>query len=179
MESDNLSLKQLLRKGTKIGLIGGALLAIIYIGFGIVAAIFSDKIANVPNEKLFAVLSEQIIGSRGAILANIAVAVATLTTAISLITVFTDYLCYDLLKGKLPYIAALIFTILVNLIFENLNFSGIMNIIAPVAYIIYPALIALSITAMLKKLFGFKYVKSVTFTTFAITCIIYLLLWMK
>jgi branched-chain amino acid:cation transporter, LIVCS family len=179
MEVKHLTLKQLIKKGLKIGLICGFLLTIIYTGFGIVAAIFSNNISNVPNEKIFAVLSGMILGNTGAVLANMAVAIATLTTAMSLITIFADYICYDILKGKFNYSFILIFIILFDLIFENLNFSGIMKIQAPISCLIYPALIALSTTCILKKLFGFKYIKSITYTTFAITCIAYIFLLLK
>jgi LIVCS family branched-chain amino acid:cation transporter len=177
MKGGKLTTKQLIKKGTKVGLFGGLLLAIIYAGFSIVAALYSKDIANIPNENLFSALSIKILGNLGGVLANAAVAIATLTTAMSLITIFADYLSNDILKGRLPYTPALIFTILVNLIFENLKFSGIMMIIEPIALILYPSLIALSIACILKKLFNFKYVKTTTFVTFIVTAIGYLLYW--
>lgn len=176
MKEEKLNPKKLVKKGTKVGLIGGALLALIYSGFAIVAAIHGKELHSILDENLFASLASTILGNVGGVLANTAVAVATLTTAMSLFTVFADYLCFEIFKGKIPYILALIFTILINVGVANLKFSGIMTIIAPLAYLIYPSLITLSIAGILKKLYNFKYVKSATFTTFFITVIGYALL---
>ena len=174
MKEEKLSSKQLIKKGLKVGFFGGILLACIYCGFALVAALHSLSLANIADQKLFATLAINILGTAGGILANTTVAIATLTTAMSLVTVFSDYLTYDMFKGKISYLAALTFTIIINIAFANLDFSGIMKVIVPIALIIYPALIALSITSILNKLYNFKYVKSVTFATFFVTLIFYM-----
>lgn len=169
LKEEKLSIKKLVVKGTKVGLIGGILLAFIYSGFSIVAAIHSKEIVNISDENLFATLATTILGNFGGILANTAVAIATLTTAMSLVTILADYLCFDIMKGKIPYLPTLIFTIVINIFVENMKFAGLMKIIGPIAFLMYPSLIALSFVCILNKLYNFKYIKTVTFVTFAIT----------
>ena len=158
--------------GVKAGILGGVFLAIIYGGFGLVSALHGPSLANILPEDLFSTLATQILGPYGSILANLTVAIATITTAIALTTVFADYLCYDILRGKIPYIFVLLLTIFINIVMENLKFAGIMKIIAPVAILIYPSFIVLSIANICNKTFGFKYIKTVVFITFATTCIL-------
>ncbi len=164
-----IPLKKLLSKGVRAGLLGGLFLAIIYSGFGIAAAIYGQDMTMVPDEQLFSALAGKILGPYGGILANITVALATLTTAIALTTVFADYLCFEIFKGKVPYVYILVFAIAINVVMENLGFSGIMRIIAPIAILIYPSFIVLSFANIFHKLWGFKYTKLVVGITFALT----------
>jgi branched-chain amino acid:cation transporter, LIVCS family len=171
MKDQKNDLKKLVSKGMKAGAVGGIFLGVIYAGFGLVSALHAQDIINVADERLFATLAITILGTAGGVLANVTIAVATLTTAIALTTVFADYLHAELFKKKIPFALALLTIILINIGMENLGFSGIMKVIAPIAVLIYPAFIVLSISNICKKYFGFKYIKSTVFTVLILTAI--------
>lgn len=166
-----MPIKKLFIKGIKAGLIGGLFLALIYSGYGIATAIHGAELTSVPPEQLFSALSTKVLGFKGGILANMTVAVATLTTAIALTTLVADYLCFDIFKKKIPYVYVLLIVILINIMMENLQFSGIQKIIEPIAILIYPSFIILAIANILNKLTGFKYIKTSVLITFIITFI--------
>ncbi len=140
----------------KAGLICAVLLGAIYFGFGIVSAAFSSKLKGVADEQLLSILSIRVLGKQAGILANLTVAVSTLATATALVTLFSDYLTFTVFRGKVSYNKSLIITILAGLAAVNLDFEGIMKIIAPIAVAVYPALIVLTLGNIANKLFNFK-----------------------
>jgi len=172
--SGQLHPKKLVSCGMKAGFIGGIILAIIYVGFGILSASYGSRIVNVPDDQLLAALATTVLGTKAGILANAAVAVACLATAITIITLFADYLSSDIFKGKIKYLHALIFTICMVVVMANLGFKGIMNFMGPMAVLLYPALIAICIANILNKIFGFKYVKTMFFVTLITSIVVYL-----
>ncbi|MBI5345993.1 MAG: branched-chain amino acid transport system II carrier protein [Chlamydiae bacterium] len=167
VESD----QKLIKKGVKAGIVGGLLLGVVYCGFGFIAALHGPEEMGIAQDRLFSDLVGKIVGPTGGLLANLTVALATLTTAIALTTVFADYLCFEIFKDKLPYTYCLLITILINLGFINMQFSGIMKVIAPLAVLIYPSIIVLSIANICKKFWAFKYTKQVFFATLGITAL--------
>ncbi|MBN1915326.1 MAG: branched-chain amino acid transport system II carrier protein [Parachlamydiales bacterium] len=167
--NDKTSVKKIMNKGIKAGLIGGIFLSIIYCGFGIAAAIYGPEMKTIPDAHLFSALSIKLLGNYGGILANVTVALAMLTTSLALTTVFADYLCFEIFRGKFPYYLILICTIFINIILENLDFSGIMKIIAPIAILIYPSFIVLAIANIFGKLKNFPYTKIAVAMTFLAT----------
>jgi len=165
--------KELLIVGLQAGGIGAFLLAVVYTGFCIVAAMYAPALAGITDRsKILTVLASIILGPQAGILANITVAVACLTTAIALTAVFTDYLMSEIFSNKTPYLVCLSITIGITTIMANLGFEKIMNIIAPIVIVCYPALIALAIVNILHQLWGFKYVKTPVAATLLATLII-------
>lgn len=161
-----LTLKQLVWQGTKAGLLGGLFLGIIYGGFGLASAIHSQGLTAVADENLFSAVAQKVLGDHGSIMANVTVALATLTTSLALTTVFADYLHNEIFKQKFSYIYILIGVILVNIVIENLEFKGVMAILGPAAILLYPAFIVLCVVNLMKKYWGFTYVKTIVLLTF-------------
>ncbi len=155
----------------KAGVVCTILLGFIYYGFGVISASWSSKLVDVPQEQLLSILSIKVLGVGTAFLSNLAVAIATIVTAIALTTVFSDYLAFTLFKGKISYQTALIISLLTCLIMVNFEFKGIMMIIGTVAQIFYPSLIVLAILKILHKIIGFKekYILPTVWTILLIT----------
>lgn len=162
-----------MRVGIKAGAIGALLLGGVYIGYSFVAAMYGPHVHDVAPDHLLSALATTILGQYAGILANAAVAVACLTTAIALTTVFADYLSHELSWGKIRYEHALLITICCILAMTNLGFMGIMKFIEPVALLCYPSIIMLSLSNVAYKLWGFAYTKIVVFVTLGITIYIY------
>jgi LIVCS family branched-chain amino acid:cation transporter len=152
--------------GLQAGLIGVLLLGIVYSGFGLVAAFYKSHIQNVADAELFSALAELILGSKLGILAGITVAISCLATAVALTAVFAEYLRKEVLQSKVPYIVTLLVTVCITGAMTNLDFKGIMQMLAPVVVLAYPALIVLALCNVANKLFNFKWIRLPVAITF-------------
>lgn len=157
----------------KAGALCAVMLGLIYYGFGIISASWASKLTEVPQEQLLSILSIKVLGVGAAFLSNVAVAIATIVTAIVLTTVFSDYLAFTLFKGKISYHTALIITLLTCLVMVNFEFKGIMMIISFISVALYPSIIVLAVLKILQKISGFKekYVLPIVWTTLILTIV--------
>lgn len=167
--NDTKSYKKLIFLTLKAGGIAMALLSVIYVGFSYVAAFNSHALAGVPDDKLIGVISQQILGSAGGIVASVAVVLATLTTAIALSAVFAEFIHYDVSREKLSYKASLIVTLILSFAISTLEFSGIAAFLLPILKVCYPALIVLTVLNILHKLYHFQPVKVPVLVAFLLT----------
>ncbi|MDA0713321.1 MAG: branched-chain amino acid transport system II carrier protein [bacterium] len=156
-------------KGFKAALFGAFLLGIVYTGFCLVAAFHGSQVVNIDRYELLNALAPFILGPRGGLLTNAAVAISCLVTAIALTAVFAEYLHRVIFVKQINYLTALAITVFLSGCMTNLGFHGIMSIIAPCVIAFYPALIVLAIFNILNKLFGVKQVVIPVFVTFALT----------
>lgn len=120
--------------------VAAILLMISYMGLCWIA---SHYYADAAPEDLLFVISFQILGPWGGLIALIAVFLACLTTAISMARVFSEYIRKDLCKEKISSNSALILTLLATAGIACLGFSGIMHLLSPILEILYPGLILL------------------------------------
>ncbi len=153
----------------KAAVLSALLLAIIYVGFSYVAANQSAFFQSIPQEALLGAVSQKILGSQLGLVMGLAVALACLTTSITLVSVFSSFIFTDCFKGKVPYTACVTGTVLVGFLFSNLGFNGICNMIAPILMVCYPSLIALTIVNVFHKTHGWESVKRPVYAVFAIS----------
>ncbi len=166
---NNFNYKRLAITGIKAGSIGALCLGLVYTGFCLVSAFYGKEMALVERVNIFSTLADLVLGNIGGLFANITVAIACLTTAIALTSVFASYLSKDLLREKISYHSALIITVLATIIASNLGFNKITDYIAgPVFMLLYPPLITLSLVNIAHVLWGFKWIKEPIFLTFII-----------
>lgn len=163
--------KNLIINGLKVCLIGGGLLGIVYVGFCLLAAMYGIHVYGVERAQLLSALTTYILGRHAGILANVTVAVACLTTAIALSTVFADYLFSEIFGERYGYRYALLITTVITFGMTNLGFEGIMKAIEPIVVVFYPALIVLCLVNAANKLWGFKYIKFAFFSTLLATLV--------
>ena len=153
-------------------LVGGILLAIIYVGLSLAAAAHPQALHNVAPEQALANLAIYLLGSKLAMVANLAVVLACLTTIMSLAVAVVEVIHIEIagteLGQKIPYRygSMMLITLIITVIFSNLGFSSIMAFLHPIMAIIYPAIIVLTICNIMYKLYGFPYVKVPVFATF-------------
>jgi len=172
-DGSEYSTQEIASIGLKAGLIGGLLLGIVYAGFCLLAAKMSGDMHGVGKDQLLSALATLVLGSRANILANITMALACLTTTIALTAVVADYVTHELFFGRIQYRHALLITVSLNFAMTNLGFSGISQIIEPLAILCYPALIVLSLANIAHVFWGFKHVKTVTLSTLAATVVVH------
>lgn len=163
--------KQLMLLTLKASCIGAFLLAAIYVGFSYVAAYNSAVLKGVQADELIGIIANHILGPHLAIIACIAVALACLTTAIALSTVFAEFIHIDIARDKIGYNTSLLITLAVAFFVSTLNFTGIANFLTPILYLCYPALIVLSLLNIMYKLFRFEPIKLPVLFVFIATII--------
>jgi LIVCS family branched-chain amino acid:cation transporter len=161
--------KTIIFEALKASVIAASLLATIYIGFSYVAALHSSSFPEASTDQLLGLISLKMLGSSAGIVACSAVALACLTTAIALATVFAEFLHKDITQGKLGYIPSLVITMIISFFVSTLNFNGIVKYLGPVLEICYPALIVLSLVNLFYKLHHFKPVKTPVIAAFILT----------
>ncbi len=165
----NFDHKRLAIAGLKAGGLGAVFLGLVYAGFCLVAALYGEEIAMVERVNIFSVLADLVLGNIGGLFANITVAIACLSTAIALSSIFSSYLNKDLLHERISYHHALIITLLVTIVTSSLGFDKITGYIAePIFLLLYPPLITLSLVNIAHVLWGFTWVRTPIFATFII-----------
>jgi LIVCS family branched-chain amino acid:cation transporter len=163
--------KGLAKIALKAGLIGTTLLGIVYWGFCYVAAAWADHLSMTSPQYFLGALAVEILGPYAGIVACVAVAMACLTTVIALAVVSTEFLHYDIFKGRISYVLSLVITLIANYFVSILDFTAIMEFLAPILVTCYPALILLSFLNLAYKLWNFQSVKIPT------ACVFILSLW--
>lgn len=158
-------------------IIGGVSLGIIYIGLSYVAGINAASLAGVEQEQMLSQLVVFVLGDDLAIIANVAIALACLTTVISLAVTIADVIHNELdsylekVNLSFNYYLTIFIIVLITVLFSNLGFDTLMSYIVPIITICYPAIIVLTICNVLYKLYNFPYVKIPFYITLSLTCI--------
>lgn len=160
--------KGLLLATFKASLIGATLLSSIYIGFSYVAAYHSSSFEGVGVDQLLGKVGQVILGNQGGLVVCMSIALTCLTTAIALTVISAEFLQNRVLRGRVSYEWSLILILLVTILTSTLEFTGIVNLLAPVLRIIYPSLLILCLVNVFHKTFGYKPVKIPVFITFSL-----------
>lgn len=140
-------------------IIGALLLAVVYIGMGFVAAFRAQELVGVADKDILAAIAFKVLGSAGGLFTGIAVSFACLTTVIALAAVTAEFIANDLFVGKISYMYALIAALSISVAVSTLQFEGIKQLLLPILFVSYPALIVLTLLNIAYKLWGFEMVK--------------------
>lgn len=167
--------KQVIFLSLRASVIGAFLLSLIYVGFSFVAAFYSPLLKGTPQGELPGIIAIHVLGPYASVVAQIAVILACLTTAIALSAVFAEFIHQDICHDKIGYGWSLLITLIISFFVSTLNFTGIANFLEPILQVCYPALIVLCFVNILYKLHHFKWVKTPVFLTFICSLIVYLI----
>lgn len=154
------------------GSFAGILLGLVYVGFSTSASMHIPLLKKTSAENLLTTLAYSSLGPVFGIIANIAIALACLTTVMSLAVTFTEILRRDFHLKKLNHPTCVFILVAITAIFSNLGFKTIMSIIHPAVEICYPAIIVMTICNILYKTRNFQLVRFPVFLTLAITLIV-------
>ncbi len=168
-EEEPVNQKAVIFEALKASVIAASLLSAIYIGFSYVASLHSSAFPDASTDQLLGLISLKMLGSNAGIVACTAVALACLTTAIALATVFAEFLHKDITQNRLGYIPSLLITMVITFFASTLNFNGIVSYLGPILEVCYPALIVLSLVNLFYKLHHFKPVKAPVFGALILT----------
>ncbi len=153
--------------------VGALLLGLVYTGFSYVASFHSLSLNVARKDTVLSVLASTILGPVGGIIANVAVTLACLTTAMTLSAVFSEFIQNELFKNKLNYKSSLVITLILTFAMSELGFMGIISMSKPILSIGYPVLIVLTFLNLANKLFGFKSVKIPVLITLIFSVLFY------
>ena len=152
IHSDNKSPKHVFSTTLKAGLLGCFFLALIYLGLTHAAAVYAPYLVTTPQEQLMTKLANTALGPTLGIVANIAIALACLTTVISLVMTIAQIISCQISHGKISYKGALILQLVITSMIAPIGFSGIMMLIHYPITIAYPVIIVLTIINIIFKL---------------------------
>ena len=144
--------KKALTMTLKAGILGCILLGAIYFGLGYTAAIYGAALENIPPQELISRLAMLTLGPKLGLVANAAVALACLTTIISLTMTISDILAKELFPKWISYKKSCFLILLITAAMTNIGFDRIMNIIHSVVYICYPIIILLTLVNIFYKI---------------------------
>jgi LIVCS family branched-chain amino acid:cation transporter len=157
----------------KASIVGAILLAAIYVGFSYLAATHGKDLVIQGKDELLAGITRRIAGVHAGILVGVTVTLACLTTAIALISAFTDFVQKEVLNDKISYQIVLIGAIILTFFVSTFEFTGISAFLEPTLQIVYPGLIVLTFLNIAYSLKQFKPIKIPVFFTFFVSIIIY------
>jgi LIVCS family branched-chain amino acid:cation transporter len=139
-ESDCNDKKKLLKFTGTACLIGGIILSIAYIGLLLIGVQYSDGLADTPPEAILGKIAELSMGHSTSWFVSIVIAVSCLATAIILCSVFTNYICNDVLKKKIDRKIVLVLVGGVMFAVSLVGFGQICAFLGMILEKIYPAL---------------------------------------
>lgn len=151
-QESNASEKQLFLLSLKASCIGGGFLALVYVGFSLVAAWHASSLSLISQGELLGALTLKILGPYAGLAASATIALACLTTAIALAAVFAEFLQKLLFRNKITYFQALILTLVASFAVSLLEFTGIISLLTPLLQIAYPALIVFTVFNIISRL---------------------------
>jgi len=135
------------------GLLGGAMLCVIYAGLAWAVALHAPALRGTPPEALLGQLALSMLGPQLAILANIAVVLACFTTVVSLLSAISGIIETELLAMPIgrPLLLSGMCVIMVS--FATLGFATIQALLHPLLFVGYPLVIALTLHMLWRKVF--------------------------
>lgn len=162
--------REMFKKMVKASCIAAGLLTLMYIGLTYVSSFYTPYLnpEHLPEERLSAI-AMLLLGPKGAFISCIAVAMACLTTAIPVVSIFADYIREDLLPQKRSNLFPLLATLGLSIGITNLGFMGIAQMLSPMLQILCPGLIMLSLLNIFHKLYETRVPKVPVFATFALS----------
>jgi len=140
-------------------IVAASLLMITYIGLCFLASRHAELLSGLPPERMLNAIATQVLGAAGAWISAIVVFLACLTTAISLTSIFANYLREEFLKNKTGPFIPLAITVVTTALMSNLGFTGLMKLIGPAMEILYPSLIVLCLANIGYSLYSLKPIK--------------------
>lgn len=157
----------------RASVVGAVLLAIIYVGFSYLAAFHGSQLTLQGKDELLAAITMRIAGAHAGILVCITIALACLTTAIALISAFTDFIQKEVFKEKVSYEVTLVAALLLTFFISTFEFTGISAFLGPILQICYPGLIVLTALNIAHRLKSFKPIKVPVFMAFILSACFY------
>lgn len=152
-------------------IVGAVLISLVYFGFIYLGAHYSLHLTTILPEQYLTTIAHLTLGKYATFIVALTILLSCLATAASLVRLFAEFLRIDVAKEKITWNNSLIITLVISFALSLTGFSTIFNILGTVLAYIYPALIALTIAAILKQYYDFKWTKHCFWTTLIIATV--------
>ena len=164
----NYTLKQIVMTGIQAGLIGCAILAIVYYGLALLGAFYGQAAGTVVDKgELFSKISLIVLGVHGGFFVALAITISCFSTLLALALVLAEYIHNKISKTIISYRTALILVIITTMLFAYCGLEFILNFLGPLMNLAYPVLAVITLANIGYKFFNFTYIKIPVALTFA------------
>lgn len=136
--------------------VGASLIAAVYFGFVFLGAHYSAYLAAAQPEQYLATIASLALGKYAALIVAVTIFLSCLATAASLVRLFAEFLRVDVACKKISWINAIIITTLISFCLSLIGFSTIYSFLGAILTYIYPALISLTIAAIIEHYYNIK-----------------------
>ena len=157
----------------RASVVGGFLLTAIYIGFSYLSSFHGQFLDINSKDELLSAITMKIAGPYAGLLVCISIVLACLTTAIALITSFSDFIQTEVFDNKISYKIILIASLALTFFISTFEFTGISAFLGPVLQVCYPGLIILTFLNIAYKLKDFRPIKVPVFCAFALSAFLF------
>lgn len=153
----------------KASIIGSSLIAITYISFIIIGAKYANELHQVNHEEFLIAITKFILGDKAVLFVSLIICISSMVTATSLTSVFADFLKSDICNNKISWTTSIVATIIICFIVALVKFDKIFVTLQLILSYLYPALISLTITTIIKYYFKINIAKPSFYLTLLCT----------
>ena len=176
LRSINSNREEVLKTSLAASVVGASLISIVYLGFVTLGAYYASYLVDKGPEQYLAVIATLTLGKNAAIIVAVTMFLACLTTAATLSKLFAELLYHDLVKERISWPLSIIITIIISFLLSLIGFTAISQVLGMILEYIYPALIALSVSSILKQYMDFIPVKLIFWGTIVMSVALELIL---
>ena len=159
------SRQEIIKLSMLASIIGASLIALIYSGLVYLGAHYAEDLVSVRPEQYLAVIAHLTLGKYATLIVATTIFLSCLTTASSLLRLFAEFLKEDLSKNKISWRGSVWISIIISFALSLTGFAAIFSLLATILAYIYPALITLTIAAILHQYYSFKWSKQLFWLT--------------
>ncbi|MDD9952281.1 MAG: branched-chain amino acid transport system II carrier protein [Zetaproteobacteria bacterium] len=163
------NMQVLIRTYMRASILGLGLLALVYLGVGMVGVRYAHLLTEERLDQLLSLTALYTMGRYGEVLVSVLVGLACLTTVISLTVSFSRFVCEEVLAAKLGYPWVLLGALCVTFVACQFDFAPVQRFISQVLELLMPALIVITVCNFLHKRFHFSMVKTPFWLTLFLT----------
>lgn len=167
LESYQSEKKNIFKNVFLSGLVGAALLSLVYLFLIYLGAEHRAVLENTPQEGMIGAIALAVLGAQAGYVTCVFITMACLTTAIVLAVLYADFLKEQAFPKVLNGPSAMLITLAISFCISTLEFSGIAAFIGPILEMLYPALILLTLFNLVETLGIFKMPRWPVAATFA------------
>lgn len=155
---------------------GGTLLALIYISFVYLGALYKTYLMQFKTEQFFTAISAILLGKYSLLIASCLIAISCITTSIALLDLFINFIYqkifYKIIKNNVNKKLILIISLIISFFMSLFGFNKLGEWIQNILWIFYPALIILTLIKFNEIIFNIKKNNNIGYIFFWMTVLI-------
>lgn len=138
---------KVVRRTSTAAIIAGALLAVVYVGLGLVGHVIPNAQSYTDGATLLADAAQMTMGWPGQIVFGLIVLTACMTTAVGLIAATSEF--FHRLVPAIPYRTWMIIFTIISFVLASAGLNSVLAIAVPIITFLYPIAIAVIVITLL------------------------------